>query len=227
MLGDNVCIGGGSDTITNNGTVNTINAEEGDDLVNIRFRSTVNQIILGGEDPGDTDFDVIRFTDLTQAVADNIAQQCPDPDAGCTVTVGAFTYNLAEFENLRFFLLAVADAVADVLENSGVTIRRPVVICDDGVVKVIRDENNNQWVFSGFNLLPQDGFLVALLPFDQLFPGKVFSNPNAPSEGQGWTAVLDNRLHTRVFDAAGNLVSDRCLYRDEPNEALTAQYGNN
>ena len=27
-----------------------------------------------------------------------------------------------------------------------------------------------------------------------------------PPEGQGWTAVLDNTLHTRVFDAAGNLM---------------------
>ena len=111
------------------------------------------------------------------------------------------------------------DDVAAALESQGVAVIRPTVICDDGNVKVIRDELNNQWVFSGFNLLPPDGFLVALLPFDQLFPGNVFSNPGA--EIAGWTAVLDNTLHTRVFDAAGNLVSDTCLYRDEPNPGLT------
>jgi hypothetical protein len=99
------------------------------------------------------------------------------------------------------------------------------VICDDGVVKIIRDEFNNQWVFSGFNVNPEDGFLVAQLPHDQLFPTNVFSNPGAPAQGQGWTAVLDNTLHTRVFDASDNLISDRCLYRDEPNDPLVTQYG--
>ena len=65
ILGDGACAGG-NDTINHSGTANIINGELGDDEVNVQFGATV-LLLLGGEDPGDGDFDVITFTDLTQA----------------------------------------------------------------------------------------------------------------------------------------------------------------
>ena len=219
--GDDSCTDAGSDTIFHTGTVGDIWADqqglvqgEGNDEVFIQWTARVTGVIRGGEDVagGDTDFDVITFTDLSEELAAAIATACPDPDAGCIINISGVRYDVAEFESLQLLLAAI-------IEQLGGYLPVPTVICDDGNVKIIRDIFNNQWVYSGFNLLPPDGFMVAFMPYDELFPGNVFSNPGA--EIMGWTAVLDNTLHTRVFDAAGNLVSDTCLYRDEPNPGLT------
>ena len=112
MLGDNVDGTGAGDDITNNGTVDgDINGEGGDDTVTVKFGSTVGGSILGGE-ADETTGDTIIFTDVTPAEQSAIAAACPDPDTGCTINEGGFTYTVAEFENLGFPLSPVAITVS-------------------------------------------------------------------------------------------------------------------
>jgi len=203
---DNDLIGNAdNDSITNNGSVGGgIFGDTGDDIVTIRFGSQVGGNIDGGPH---TTGDTITFSEVSEAVQAAIATQCPNPTA-CNINVNGFTYNVLNFENLAFLLAAIAEQ----LGIQGDVVITTQEICT-GSVKVFRLPNGDLEVYSGFDLLPPNGFLVAKIPLAAQIVGGVFSDPNAPIAG--WTATLemiDSIQRIVVRDAAGNIINNQCQW---------------
>jgi len=205
--------GGGADTITNNGEVTfDILGQAGDDVVNIKIGSQVGGTIDGGDDT-----DTLNFTGTaTQADIDainTVIAGCGNPCGG-TVSAGGQTYNFANFETLQNLLTLFVDAGLDVSVFLDGAPSAPATneICT-GAVKVFRLPNGDLEVFSGFDILVPNGFLVAKIPQAMQQAGGVFSNADAPIAG--WTAtleIIDGSQKIVGRDAAGNIINQDCQW---------------
>jgi hypothetical protein len=207
-------INAGNDTIINNGTVDgVLDAEFGDDLVIIRWGSTVTGQIRGGEG-AETAGDTLQFSDVDEALEAAISLACPNPDAGCTITLNGFTYQISQFEFLGF--------VRQQLETQGFISlpagpAGPRVICDDGRVKVFKLPNGDVEYYSGFNLVnPPNGFMVArVTPLDLSNGVRTFPTAAQTPNPLGWSVNITqtgNAISGQVFDENGNAVGQACRH---------------
>jgi hypothetical protein len=207
-------INAGNDTIINNGTVDgVLDAEFGDDLVIIRWGSTVTGQIRGGEG-AETAGDTLQFSDVDEALEAAISLACPNPDAGCTITLNGFTYQISQFEFLGF--------VRQQLETQGFISlpagpAGPRVICDDGRVKVFKLPNGDVEYYSGFNLVnPPNGFMVArVTPLDLSNGVRTFPTAAQTPNPLGWSVKITqtgNAISGQVFDENGNAVGQACRH---------------
>ena len=200
-----ILTGPGNDTITINGSVGgDVDAGDDDDVVIIDFDTPVanqlNTFIIGGAGN-----DSLSFTDVTDAVQAAIIAACPDP-ANCSIAYSTGVYEVREFESLVFLVQAIAEQ----LVASGEIVITTQEICT-GAVKVFRLPNGDLQIYSGFDVLPPNGFLVVQIPLIDQVAGGVFSDPGAPVPG--WTAELvvsEGSTQVIVRDAAGNVVSSQC-----------------
>jgi hypothetical protein len=118
---------------------------------------------------------------------------------------GANSYTFLNFHQLVILLNQIQQGI---IPEGGVSLPTgPVVICE-GAVKIFRLPNGDLEVYSGFDVLPSNGWLIGVIPAGTEPAGQIFSNPAAPI--LGWTVVFNANRSISVFNADGVLISDVC-----------------
>jgi len=198
---------------------------DSDITVNLNNGATVGgQIDASGSNGIDTlNFNMIA--QVTQAEKDAIDAFLINTNAGGgTITIVGNTFIWTGFTvlgNSIVFTISVPGGGTDTLSVIGPAIPGsgtdtlsvgPQEICT-GAVKIFRLPNGDLEVYSGFDLLVPNGFLVAKIPLTEQVVGTSFSNLDAPI--QSWTATLemiDSIQRIVVRDAAGNIVNGQCQW---------------
>jgi hypothetical protein len=223
IVGDGVAGSGGNDTITIYGSVgDNVEGEGGDDVVTVRFGSQIGGDIDGGtHDTGDTIIFIIEASEgeegSAQALAAQIAARC---QPNCNLSLHGMVYRISNFEGRMQFLLGSPEAQLAASAEDPLTapLGQPLLTANEicsGPVKAFRVSNGDLEVYSGFDLMPPNGFLVARIPLEFQQRGSVFSNSSAPPAVRRWTATLteiNNVQRIVVRDASGNLVNNSCQW---------------
>jgi hypothetical protein len=170
----------------------------------------VNSLVVGTMDGG-PDFDTLTFTGPTDDEAGWAQVQAfsnCNPCAG-TITLNGRSYTFTNFEALRNLLTLIGRGQLD-----GGPVVYPKLICDDGYSKVFTLANGDLEVYSGFDLRPVNGFLVAKITALQLEQG-LSRHQNPAAANPGWYTLLElspNPRELRVFEAGGRQIGAVCRF---------------
>ncbi len=218
---DGISTGNGDDTVTATGDAsisagtndNAIDTGAGNDTV------VVGDVQVYGVINGGAGTDTLTFTQtVQQSEYEALAQYIisVNGDSGThEVFINGQKYTWTSFEALVDMLVIAAQQV-EFEGAAGLSIFVPEepqsgTLCDDGVVKVFRDVNNNLAVYSDFRTDLPNGFLVAVLTPFQLTPGTRAFTIDEPHKG--WYVTVGSSKDLWVFDAANRVVSSTCHYQ--------------
>jgi hypothetical protein len=207
VLSDAVTGGnGGNDTIIIRGTVDQVYGESGDDTVTIVLGATVTSFISAQDGTDTLQFQGAGASDAEIATANTFAASC-NAVSSCTgtLTFAGKTYTFDTFERLVILMQQIQQGI--VPDGGTSAPSAPGVICE-GAVKAFRLPNGDVEIYSGFDVLAPNGFLVGVIPAGTVPSGQSFSNPGAPLAG--WSVVFNADGTIVVTAAGGGVVSSNC-----------------
>lgn len=180
-----------------------IEASGGNDSVII----TVEEVTINGIVNGGAGTDQLIFQGATtDAVGWNAVEALVgcNPCAG-TVTIDGKSYLFQNFEQLLNHILLIALPQSVIAVEFGSAVQYPMLLCDDGVVKVFATETHLE-IYGGFASENPNGFLITAIASGEIQAGTQFQN--------NWSGLLLDNGYIRVMNGSGTVVSEVCRYRN-------------
>lgn len=188
---DGINAGHGDDTIFQSGTIHAggsaIDAGKGNDQVTIVIGSEITGRINGEDDIDTLIFQLTGDQATLDAFNTYIATNGINASTG-HLTFGGQSYRWVNFEQLQYLLILIATGNTTALENLSSGSAGLEELCS-WPIKAFRLANGDLQVYSGFDVIVPDGFLVGVIILEELEQGITRFQDHGPRNPNWYVTV--------------------------------------